>query len=306
MGVADTYSYTNEEVFISYSSKDEVVANTIKELLESPPRSVSCWKANDVTISGGDDFRAKIVDAIRRCKVFLLILSKASMDSKWCALELSMAIMENKKIYTIKIDDTPLSELLSFKLGCTQIADGTVNFEAVIESLAVNVKNGRDQVLERERARMSEAKAYGSFGYRFWTWVTYVMNLQILVSLFVIIRRAKESGGLLALLGSSADEIGDASLIVNCFGTLAVLVPTVLLIDCILGIRLRQLKSAADANSPSAMFSLYRIYSHHHLWTWPWTRKTMLTYLNKSAELKYAPAVKELQRRTERKNRSSK
>ena len=156
-----------EDIFISYSNNDREKAIQIKNVLESPPRNVICWMANDATITGGEDFRSRIVEAIRRCKIFLFIISKSSMNSKLCPLELSFAIMENKKIYSIQIDDSPLNELYSFKLGCSQIVNGFYNFDAAIEVLSINAKNFVDEIIEKEKKLLSEQKKFTPFTYFF-------------------------------------------------------------------------------------------------------------------------------------------
>ena len=129
----------NIDVFISYSSKDEDTANMIVEGLSE--RGVRCWKAGEYTINSGEDFRQKIADALNECKIFLIILSKNSMTSPWCKIELTEALRKNKKIYSLKVDNSPIDELFDFKLGCSQTSDGTKNLIPVIENLSINIKN---------------------------------------------------------------------------------------------------------------------------------------------------------------------
>ena len=142
----------NIDVFISYSSKDNNVANLVVEGLSE--RGVQCWKAGEYTINSGEDFRQKIADALDECKIFLIILSKNSMESPWCKIELTEALRKNKKIYSLKIDDSPIDELFEFKLGCSQTSDGTKNLVPVVENLSINVKKDRDAILEKEKSQI--------------------------------------------------------------------------------------------------------------------------------------------------------
>ena len=290
-------NYANEDIFISYSSKDVAIAKQIKSILESPPRSVSCWMASDATITSGDDFRVRIVEAIRRSKVFLIILSESSMASDWCSQELSFAILENKKIYSIKIDDSSISEFFSFRLSCTQIADGTVNLDAVVESLAINVKNGRDAVIEAEEKKISEDKVYGRGGYLIWHWCYRVLSWVMLLSLIAIIVITNTMfSGFWDMLTSSADAPG-ASVVIGLFKTMGTLLIPWIITGIVSVVLMDRLLSASRRNSPSAKYSLYLIYTKHNL---PISRllsaKKASELLQESARLNYTPAVRELER----------
>ena len=289
-------NYAAEDVFISYSSKDQATAEKIKRLLESPPRSVSCWMANDVTIASGDDFRSRIVEAIRSCKVFLFILSESSMNSHWCSLELSFAILENKKIYSIKIDDKPINDICSFKLGCAQISDGTVNFEAVVEALAINVKNGRDHVLEEEKKRISNIKRHSPVLYILSLVVSRFFGVAILVSLIYFIRTAMDVGGIFMLLMSSESDLENFDAVMTSL-KIAVYSLFPYIAAKILGhVSLSSLSRGAKIGSPSALYSLYLITARFGLITRFIGKKQSLMHLHKSAELGYAPAIRERDR----------
>ena len=289
--------FKNEDVFVSYSSKDEAVAKNIKALLEAPPRSVTCWMANDVTISAGDDFRNRIVDALRRCKVFLLILSKSSIESKWCPLELSHAIMENKKIYTIRIDDTPLNDEFKFKLGCSQISDGTINYDAAVESLGINVKNGRDQVIELEKTRIANIKKHRAFGLRCLAVFNQITLIQWIISIIISIIVTTKNGGLFEFLSSSQDT-PDSSLFLYSFGTLLALTPIMIVTNAIFSMKMKRLNNAASMDSPSAHYCLYQIHYYHNPIARLFARKRILWHLERSAELQYEPAIDEVKRRS--------
>ena len=167
------------DVFISYSSANENTANMIVDALSS--RGVNCWKAGVYTINTGDDFREKIATALDECKIFLLILSQSSMNSPWVKIELTEALRKNKKIYSLRIDDSPIDELFEFKLGCSQISDGTKNLIPVVENLSINIKKDRDAILEKERSEIYST-AKDTFIFNF----DLINNICVLFPIFLI------------------------------------------------------------------------------------------------------------------------
>lgn len=281
-----------EDIFISYSNNDREKAIQIKNVLESPPRNVICWMANDATITGGEDFRSRIVEAIRRCKIFLFIISKSSMDSKWCPLELSFAIMENKKIYSIQIDDSPLNELYSFKLGCSQIVNGVHNFDAAIEVLSINAKNFVDEIIEKEKKLLSEQKKFTPFTYFFPTICSKLLGTLLIVSLIVLIRNIFLAGGILDLLSLSTDDPISSSTL-TFFGIFIWCLLPYFITKYIKIYMLEKISSAAKMDSPSALFLLYLITYKYNLLARLLKRKEKIEYLQKSAQMEFPPAIKE-------------
>ena len=60
------------DIFISYSSKDQKIADAIVNILET--RRIKCWIAyRDAEI--GDDYAGSIVRAIKNCKACVLVFS---------------------------------------------------------------------------------------------------------------------------------------------------------------------------------------------------------------------------------------
>lgn len=90
-------------VFISYSSKNVDIANTIYNMLES--RHISCWMAPYDLITG-EDYGASIEEAIRTSQIIVFIFSKFGNKSRWVKSELSIAFSEQKLIIPFKIDNT--------------------------------------------------------------------------------------------------------------------------------------------------------------------------------------------------------
>ncbi len=96
------------EVFISYSSMDEDIANIVCNALES--NGIKCWIAPR-DIAGGADWQPSIIDAISESKVFIVIYSENSSKSSQVARELALADEKSDHPRTIipyRIDNTEL------------------------------------------------------------------------------------------------------------------------------------------------------------------------------------------------------
>ena len=95
------------DVFISYASEDKKIANALVAYLES--QGIRCWIAPR-DIPAGQYYPAEIVDAIRRCRMFVLIFSAQSSRSKQVSREIEWADRCDKTIIPFRIDNTPLDE----------------------------------------------------------------------------------------------------------------------------------------------------------------------------------------------------
>ncbi|MFL6255070.1 MAG: DNA (cytosine-5-)-methyltransferase [Pyrinomonadaceae bacterium] len=93
--------------FISYSSKDQKLANMLSADLKA--RGVRCWFApHDLKI--GEKFRDKIDESIRFHDKFLLILSKNSVASPWVEKEVETALEHESQnrctvVFPVRLDD---------------------------------------------------------------------------------------------------------------------------------------------------------------------------------------------------------
>lgn len=105
------------DVFISYKAEEFEEANWVKQTLEN--NGISCWMA-PMSISGGSSYAVEIPQAIRSCKVFVLILSKKAQLSKWVPRELDQAINENKTIMPFMLENCALKDDFNFYLTNVQ------------------------------------------------------------------------------------------------------------------------------------------------------------------------------------------
>ncbi len=94
------------DVFISHSSKDHLIAEQLCEGLEA--NGISCWMApRDIT--AGTEWALAINNAISASKVFLIVYSECSAQSKQVSKELGLAGARGIPMIPYKIDSTPLS-----------------------------------------------------------------------------------------------------------------------------------------------------------------------------------------------------
>lgn len=89
------------DIFISYSQKDRKIVDEIT-------RQINDWGYTFYIdrdgLTAGSDFANVIIDAINASDLFLVVVSKASMESRWVLNEISYAQKQDKKIVPLLID----------------------------------------------------------------------------------------------------------------------------------------------------------------------------------------------------------
>jgi TolB-like protein len=126
------------DVFISYSSIDKTAADTVCSILEQ--NGVSCWMApRDIT--PGFDFAEAIIDGINSSKLFILVYSSNSNNSKQVIREVDRAVHTGLPVINLRLEDVPLSKQLEYYLGSVHWLDAmTPPLEGHIDKLSGVVK----------------------------------------------------------------------------------------------------------------------------------------------------------------------
>lgn len=102
------------DVFISYSRKDSAVVNRFaKEIIAA---GYIVWMDVD-GIESGDEFKKKIVSAIKESQVFVFFSSKVSNVSPWTVKEVNVAVNLKKTIIPIKLDNAVYDDSILFDLA---------------------------------------------------------------------------------------------------------------------------------------------------------------------------------------------
>lgn len=110
------------DIFISYATKDILVAEKVCSSLDNYNRSVDeddkvSYFIYTESISWTEDFPDKITRVLSQVKAVFFLASRSSYNSKWCKREIFLAIEKDIPISTYIIDDEPMNEEFAFLLG---------------------------------------------------------------------------------------------------------------------------------------------------------------------------------------------
>jgi len=118
------------DIFISYSRKDKSKADQLSELLASAGLSV--W-IDRQGIVGAEKWATEIVEGIRACTTFIILLSRNSIESENVLRELSLASEKRKRVLPITIEPTVLPSSFEYPLAGLQRLDIS-DFNAILRA----------------------------------------------------------------------------------------------------------------------------------------------------------------------------
>jgi hypothetical protein len=123
-------------IFISYSSKDQDIAETICQGLEV--RGLSCWIAcRDV--HPGENFQESIVRAIRSARIMLLVFTTNANNSDEIKKELVLAGRHQVTVIPVRAEDVAPSDAFAYEFATRQWVDLFKDWEREIESLSSRI-----------------------------------------------------------------------------------------------------------------------------------------------------------------------
>jgi pSer/pThr/pTyr-binding forkhead associated (FHA) protein len=102
------------DVFISHSSVDKQMADTVCEFLES--KGISCWIAPR-NILPGEEWGDSILRGIQGCRVMVLIFSKIANDSGPVRSEVDRAVNGRKILIPFRIENVSPTGAMEFHIG---------------------------------------------------------------------------------------------------------------------------------------------------------------------------------------------
>lgn len=140
-------------VFISYSSIDQLQAETVRSVLEK--NGIPCWMAPR-DIPGGSNYTKEIPVAIRGCQVFVLILSENAQNSQWVLKELDSAVNLGKVILPFMLEDCQLNDEFNFLLTGAQRYSAYQKKAEAMETLISRIRAITDTERPVEPAVMPE------------------------------------------------------------------------------------------------------------------------------------------------------
>jgi hypothetical protein len=111
----------SKKVFISYSSRDRTLANTLVDYLESKD-GIQCFIAPR-DIAPGKDYALTIMTGIESCDTMVVILSEAANDSHHVRNEIDSAFNRDKTIIIFRVENIYLSKTLEYYAATFQWLD---------------------------------------------------------------------------------------------------------------------------------------------------------------------------------------
>src|SRR5687768_8307448 len=124
----------DHDVFVSYSSKDKLIADSVCSTLES--HKLRCWMAPR-DIRPGMDWGSAIVDAIGDSAVMCLLYSGNSNQSPQVLREVERAVSKGVTIVPVRLEDVALSKNMEYFISASHWLDAmTPPMEQHVAALA--------------------------------------------------------------------------------------------------------------------------------------------------------------------------
>ena len=142
-----------KQVFISYSTKDQLQAEAVRNVIEQ--NGITCWMAPR-DIPGGSNYTKEIPHAIRDCQAFVLMLSQNAQNSPWVLKELDRAVNEGKIILPFQLEDITLNDEFNFLLTGAQRYDAYQKKSEALQLLISRIKAIIDPAPQTDAAPRQE------------------------------------------------------------------------------------------------------------------------------------------------------
>ena len=139
------------EVFISYSSMDEKIAQAVCHRLEED--GVTCWMAPRDVIPGLK-FEGQIVRAIKECAVMVLVFSPHSNESDHVGNEVAQAFNASKIIIPFLVEETDINDNLDYYLRSKHWLVAYPDYREKTDELSETVR----RLLQKEQSHQSDPK----------------------------------------------------------------------------------------------------------------------------------------------------
>jgi hypothetical protein len=126
----------SSSIFISYSSSDQKVAETICDALQA--RGFACWiSCRD--IGPGENFQESIVKAIRAAKLMLLVFTSNANNSNEIKKEIVLAGRYHLTVVPVRVEDVVPNDALAYEFATRQWIDLFNDWERDIERLVSQI-----------------------------------------------------------------------------------------------------------------------------------------------------------------------
>ena len=148
------------DVFISYSSKDKLVADAVCASLEAA--KIRCW-ITPRDILPGLDWAESIEDAITKSKILVLIFSSYSNDSKQIAREISLAFNSEVTVIPFRIENVEPKGAMKYYLLNTHWQDALTppienHIKKLVEIVSTFIDRKIDEAKEESKIISDQGK----------------------------------------------------------------------------------------------------------------------------------------------------
>ena len=128
----------NPLIFLSYSSKDKLVADAICSRLEN--QGIRCWIAPR-DVKPGSDYSNQIADALESATTMVMVFSSDSNQSRHVKSEIDRAFSLGKIIIPFRVENVELDKGLAYYLAKTHWLDAVTRpLEQHIDRLAGTIR----------------------------------------------------------------------------------------------------------------------------------------------------------------------
>jgi hypothetical protein len=191
------------DAFISYSSKDKVIADAVCARLEG--RGIRCWIAPR-DVKPGFQYGEEIVDAIQGSRVMVLVLSANANASQHIPKEVERAVSNGVSIIPLRVENVTPAKSLDYFISSVHWLDAiSPPLESHLDSLATTIltmlPGGAQRIVvprvEPQVAMVREvpAKAVGASKAK-WLWPAIAVVVVALAGLgWYFSNRTSDSGG---------------------------------------------------------------------------------------------------------------
>ena len=128
----------NPLIFLSYSSKDKLIADAICSRLEN--QGIRCWIAPR-DVKPGTDYSNQIADALESATTMVMVFSSDSNNSRHVKSEIDRAFSLGKIIIPFRVENVELDKGLAYYLAKTHWLDAVTRpLEQHIDRLATTIR----------------------------------------------------------------------------------------------------------------------------------------------------------------------
>jgi hypothetical protein len=124
-------------VFISHSSRDKKVAETLCQALEA--RGLTCWISSR-DIGPGENFQEAIVKALRGARAMVLVFTANANNSDEIKKEMALASQNRLAIIPVRVEDVMPSDAFAYEFATRQWVDVFGDWDRAVTQLAGRIR----------------------------------------------------------------------------------------------------------------------------------------------------------------------